>query len=230
VTERTETAFHEAGHEAALYALGFDLGEASIVASEEHLGLMGTPIDQDLVDRLAVMRDLGEDRQKFFVRQIAVAFAGVKAEEILTGREHDPRSSDTQTWLPGSDWYRLQLWLPLAAEDPDEQPEVCDQAWDEAERVLRENWDAVRALAEALLEHEELDAAAVRSVLEETGCARDEAPIRRVFLEVEGERLRERRSKLMSEGDPENELEALQERIASMGNELDLLRPEEKES
>ena len=132
-----------------------------------------------------------------------------------------------QIWLPGSDASRLKLWLPLADEDPEEQPLFYDRAWNEAKRVLQENWGAVRALAEALLEHEELDAVAVRSVLEEAGCARDYAPVRRVFLEVEGERLREQRSKLRTQGDPENQMEGLQERIASTDNELDALRPEE---
>jgi hypothetical protein len=146
---------------------------------------MGTPMDENLVDRLAVMRDLAEDREKFIVRQIA--FAGVRAVEIFTRREHDPWSSDTQAWLPDSDWSRLNLWLPLAAEDPEEQPLFYDQAWDEAKPLLRENWGAVRALVQALLEREELDAADVRSILEEAGCTRDDAPVRRVYLEVMGE-------------------------------------------
>jgi hypothetical protein len=229
VTERTETAYHEAGHAVALYSLGFDLGDVSIVPSEEHLGLIGIPIDEALADRLDMLK-FSDDGETFIVRRIAGVFAGVRAVEILTGREHDPRSSDTQTSFPDSDWSQLNLWLPLAEEDPDEQPLFYDQAWDEAEHVLRENWGAVRALAEALLERQELSAAAVRSILQEAGCARDEAPIRRVVLEVQEDKLRERLHKLMSEGDPENEMEGLQERLASTKNEWELLRQEEKES
>ena len=119
----------------------------------------------------------------FIVRQIDVALSGVKAVEILTGREHDPQSSDVQTWLPGSDYYRLNWLLPMVAEGTEEMSRVLTQEWKETENVLRENWDAVRALAEALLDRGKLDAAAVRSILEETGCARDEAPIRWVVLE-----------------------------------------------
>jgi hypothetical protein len=226
VTQRTEIAYHEAGHAVALHALGFDLGDASIVASEDHLGRVGTPIEEAVAERLDMLEYLGDDGQLFMVRQIAVAFAGVKAEEILTGREQDPRSANMQTWLPGSDWSRLNIWLPMAA-GSEELSLVYDQAWDEAERVLRENWGAVRALAEALLDRQELTAAAVRSVLEEAGCARDEAPIRRVVLEVQGDKLRERRVTLMTEGDPENELEGLQERIARTDTELETLRQEE---
>jgi hypothetical protein len=51
-----------------------------------------------------------------------------------------------------------------------------------------------------------------------------------VVLEVQGDKLRERLHKLMSEGDPENEMEGLQERLASTKNEWELLRQEEKES
>jgi hypothetical protein len=156
----------------------------------------------------------------WFGHNTVVAFSGVKAVEIFIGREHDPQSSDMQTWLPGSDWSRLNTCVPMAAE-VEEQPEVYDQAWDVAERVLQENWGAVQAFAEALLEHEALDAAAVRSVLEEAGCVRDEAPIRRVVLEVQGDKLRERLHKLMTESDPENEMEGLQVRIASTDNELE---------
>jgi hypothetical protein len=229
VTETTEVAYHEAGHAAALYALGFDLGDASVVPSDDHLGRMGTPIEEAVAERLDMLEYLGDDGQVFIVRQIAVAFAGVKAEEILTSREYDPRSPNLQTWLPGSDLYRLNMWLPMAA-GPEEQTLVYNQAWDEAEHVLRENWEAVGTVAEALLEYKELDAAAVRSILEKAGCARDDAPIRRVYLEVQGDKLRERRQELRTEGDPENEMESLQEEIARINNELETMRREEKES
>jgi len=75
VTERTETAYHEAGHAVALYALGFDLGDVSIVASEEHLGLIGIPIDKALADRLDMLK-FSEDGETFIVRRIAGVFAG----------------------------------------------------------------------------------------------------------------------------------------------------------
>jgi hypothetical protein len=150
VTDRMETAYHEAGHATALHALGFDLGDASIVAAEGHLGRVATPLDEALIDRLDMLEYLGEDGQTFMVRQIAVAFSGVKAVEILTGRGLDPKSPDMDTRLPGSDFYSLNTWLPMAA-GPEDPSIVYNQAWDEAERVLRENWDAVRAVADALL-------------------------------------------------------------------------------
>lgn len=226
MTDRTETACHEAGHATALYALGFDLGDASTVADEDHLGRVATPLGEALFDRLDMLEYLGEDGQTFMVRQIAIAFSGVKAVEILTRRELDPNSPDMDTRLPGSDFYRLNTWLPMAA-GPQDQSIVYNQAWDEAEHVLRENWDAVRAVAEALLDREGLSAEATRSILEEAGCARDDAPIRRVYLEVQGDILREQRSELRTEGDPENEMEGLQARLASIDAELEALRSDE---
>jgi hypothetical protein len=68
---------------------------------------------------------------------------------------------------------------------------------------------------------------ATRSILEEAGCARDDAPIRRVYLEVQGDLLRERRSELRTEGDTENEMEGLQARLASIDAELEELHSDE---
>lgn len=225
--ERVETAYHEAGHAAALYALGFDLGGASIVPEGDHLGRLGTPRAEAVAERQDMLEYLGEDGETYMMRQIVVAFSGVRAVEVLTGQDHDPRTSDVQFWLPGSDFDRLNTWLPMLAA-PKDYPLVYDQAWAEAERVLRENWSAVVAAAEALLERGELDAAILRSVLEGAGCARDDAPIRRVELVLEGDLLRERRLELMEKGDPDNEMESLQERILRTDGELRELRREEE--
>jgi len=224
--ERVETAYHEAGHAVALYALGFDLGGATIVSGRDHLGRVGTPTNEAVAERLDVLEYLGEDGETYLMRQIVLAFSGVKSVEILTGQDHDPRAGDVQFWLPGSDWHRLNTWLPMLAA-PEDYPSVYDKTWDEAERVLRENWGAVSAVAAALLERGELDAATLRSTLREADCARDDAPIRRVVLIIEGDLLRERRMQLMVEGDPGNELEGVQERIERNGRELQELYGEE---
>ncbi len=44
-----------------------------------------------------------------------------------------------------------------------------EEALDEAKSILRDNWGSVQALAEALLEHEELDGEGLLAVLEKTG-------------------------------------------------------------
>jgi hypothetical protein len=41
---RVETAYHEAGHAVALYALGLDVGDASIAANEDSAGRVGMPV------------------------------------------------------------------------------------------------------------------------------------------------------------------------------------------
>ncbi len=227
MTEREETAYHEAGHAVALYALGFDLGGASIVADGDHLGRVVTPMDEAVAQRLDVLEYLGEDGETYMERQIMAALSGVKAVEILTGREHNPQASDVQFWLPGSDWNRLNRWLPMLAA-PKDYPKVYGEAWTEAERVLRDNWQAVVAVAQALLERGELDAAALRTTLERAGCARDEVTVSWVTLTINRDVLMERLMRLEEEGDPDNEMEAVLERIERGDRELRRLRGEEE--
>ena len=70
--------------------------------------------------------------------------------ELLTGEpvgEHDLNVMQ----LPGTDWSGIaNLFVELGQD-------ALEQAHDEAERVLRDNWHAVEAVAEALLERETLD-------------------------------------------------------------------------
>lgn len=186
-----DTAYHEAGHAVALYTLGFDVGDVSIAADQDSVGRVDTPVPDVLADRLDILEYMGEDGKEFMRRQIIVVLSGVKAIEVLTGRVRDI-DLDTLTESPGTDYSRLNLWLPMLA-PPEGYQAVFDETQAGADRVLRENWNAVRAVAEALLEREEMDAAAVRSVLEDVGCVRDDAPIRRLLLNIEGDKLRERK-------------------------------------
>jgi len=225
---REETAYHEAGHVVALYAQGFDLGDASIAANMDSVGRVATPLPKALSERLDVLEYMGNDGEEFAMRQIVVAFSGVKAIEILTGRV-SAINPDTEPELVGSDYWRLSIWLPMLGPpagdrdiynntqdlyNPSSQAHT-DEAQARTDRLLRENWNAVRSVAEALLEHGEMEAGAIRSVLEKAGCARDDAPIRRVFLEVEQDRLLEEDSEhihrvlyMQNEGRPEHEIEA----------------------
>ena len=70
MTEGTGVDFYEAGHAAALYGLGFDLGDASVVASEDHRGRTDTPIDVAVADSLDMLEYLGDDGQMFMARYL----------------------------------------------------------------------------------------------------------------------------------------------------------------
>lgn len=216
--QREETAFHEAGHVVALYAQGFDLGAASIGADLDFVGRVASPIPEFLRDRLDILEYMGEGGEEYIKRQTIVALSGVKAIEILTGsvKDIDP---DSETQLGGSDYSRLNLWLPLLG-PPDEYEAILNDLQARTDRVLQQNWNAVRKVAEALLESEDMATEEVRSVLEEAGCARDYTPIRRVHLSVEMDRLRDRRLELMQE------IQGVEERILAVESELASLPPE----
>ncbi len=74
------------------------------------------------------------------------------------------------------------------------------------------------------MEREELDAATLRSLLEESGCSRDDAPIRRVVLDDKAERLRERRDELLKESEPKNEIVGVERELEQTVRELEELQ------
>jgi uncharacterized membrane protein len=49
-----------------------------------------------------------------------------------------------------------------------------------------------------------------------------------VHLEINEDKLHERLHELRAEGDPDNEMQSLRERLASLGDELEALRREEE--
>lgn len=219
-TERIETAYHEAGHVVAMHALGFDLGDTSITADQDSAGRIASPHPDDRL--FDVLEYMGEDGQEFMLRQVAVALSGVRAVELLSGRT-DEMSADTWTQLPGSDYSLLNQWLPRLG-TTGEWDAIMQRAWEQVDRVLRGNWSAVRAVEETLLEREELDAATLRSLLEESGCSRDDAPIRRVVLDDKAERLRERRDELLKESEPKNEIVGVERELEQTVRELEELQ------
>lgn len=219
---RVETAYHEAGHAVALYRLGFDVESASIAPDGGSQGRVARGFPEVLLDRLDILEYSGEDGREFARRQIVGAFSGVKAIEILTNRTDTSYSLDTETLYQGSDWSQLNLWLPFVGRSEEYQT-IYEQALDEADRVLRENWDTVMAVAEALLEREDLDAQALHTLFEKTGCSRSDAPIRRLLLGLEHDRLLERHGELSVEGDPKHESEGLEQRMLRIEEELEVL-------
>jgi len=145
------TAYHEAGHGVAAYVLGLDITGVTIVPGEDSfrqfLGQAEVPVD------LAQVYD--SDRGDEYVkRQLVCYYAGAAAEEHLTGEPVD--------WRPGgpynSDWQgSAACVVELAGYDEEEQGKVSEAGWMRAQTIMAENWDKVRMLAEALIEHGEMD-------------------------------------------------------------------------
>ncbi len=92
---------------------------------------------------------------------------------------------------------------------PEEWETITQQAEDEADRILRKKWANVTAIAEALMDRGELDAGALHTIFEETGCSRADASIRRLLLDLERMLLYESDNQLIEEGAPRHEIERL---------------------
>jgi cell division protease FtsH len=184
--ERQMTAFHESGHAVAAYVLRLDdqIQIASIVKRQSVLGhVYSTPIE----DRQSELR---EDMR----RDIVVSMAGLAAEELWYGDTTDGTASDlraaTYTAARMLGFYgmgeaytaytvieRTMLGGPIEAmlADPEQRHEIgkllaeCKQ---EATDVLRANEPGVRALAERLLEKEEVPGEEVEEIMRQKGVAR----------------------------------------------------------
>jgi hypothetical protein len=108
-------------------------------------------------------------------RRLVSFYAGVKAVELYTGRPTAPDDPNTDPRSRGSDWDAIMdLTLTLAGPEESAQVALQQQAKENAQRILRENWRGVEAVADALLKHRILDSADLSRILEEANCPRGE--------------------------------------------------------
>lgn len=163
---RVPTAYHEAGH-AVLSAAINDGPECVSIRGRE-----GT---------------LGRSAQKMLGRPTSVAqvyLAGFAAEHLLTGRRPrgfdvevglgllahlDPHLVETIDGVAGTDGYGAvhQLLRTGVREVQDEIRTEVERLYEVARESLRAVWPSVKAVAEALLEYEELDRAGLDAAIGE---------------------------------------------------------------
>ncbi len=146
-------AYHEAGHAVVAHALGVEVEGVSIVQDEGNLGHTTTP-RPDNVD------SSDEEASADLEKHLITGVAGAASEELFT---------EELSELPGKDMAGVAKLL-MGLEDAGAPVQAdSEEALDEAKSILRENWSSVQALAEALLEHEELDREGVLAVIGEPG-------------------------------------------------------------
>jgi hypothetical protein len=158
------TAYHEAGHAVVSWVVGLEMEGASIEPQGSSLGRVS------FADMEAM-----EVYDEILHRHLVSFYAGVKAVELYTGRPTDPDDPNMDPGYQGSDWDGVgDLTLRLAGPEKSEQVAVKEQAEEEAQRILRENWRGVEVVAEALLRYRSLDSADLSRILEEANCLRGE--------------------------------------------------------
>lgn len=230
--DKTAVAYHEAGHVVAGRVLGLDATSVSIVADSDSLGR----VEGKLPEGFALDVPGAEE---VMWRHVVADMAGVAAGELFAGRRTDDirrirGGPNTEPLIPGSDWSNMARWIvPLAGSDEAEQLATQERAWTKANRILRDNWTCVQVVAEALLEQQTLDRAALENVLEAAGCPHGE-PVRELELELLYERvdqLRNQYFELSDDKSSKSEAERIEqeaERALSRIAELEALIEEEE--
>jgi hypothetical protein len=215
-----QAAYHEAGHAVAGWVEGLKMEGASIEPQGDSLGRVN-------YNDVKFMEEYPETLR----RHLVSTFAGVEADKFYSGQPIDPDDPNTDADVPGSDWSTLLLLTAALAPDPESQVVLQEQAQERAERLLRENWHAVGAVAEALLRHRTLECTDLYQILEGTGCPRGKPDI-----DYEGDQLNDRYWKswyrydeLTKEGDEEGAQRVYEEFVHLQSEIEELKRLDERQ-
>ena len=151
------TAFHEAGHAVIGYWLKLGLRSATIVANANYLGMVRSSIRTDMTD----VDSLVQNRQRLFMeRQIMFSLAGELAESMHLGRDAESGfGQDFDSAVSAADWMSAST----------EEAEAYVHWLGERTRTilrLEPVWDAVTAVADALMEHGTLGQNRLRQIIE----------------------------------------------------------------
>ena len=135
------------------HALGVEVEGVSIVQDEGSLGHTTAPLPGNIDSS-------DEEAGALLEKHLITGVAGTASEELLTEELSDLRGKDLEGVAK----------LLMGLEDAGAPVQAdSEEALDKAKNILRDNWGSVQALAEALLEHEELDTEGVLAVLEKNG-------------------------------------------------------------
>lgn len=157
---RVATAYHEAGHAVAHVFFRVPLRKATIKGDEDYLGAV---VGEKLGRKLIVGFESGfptpaqRDRLE---RQVICLLAGALAERHFTGHRNNRGSS----W---DDGLATDLLLHLAGGSLTEVPAYARWLRIRASNAMLSplRWPAVQRVASALLEHETLQAAEIRQLV-----------------------------------------------------------------
>jgi len=150
-------AYHEAGHVVLMHAKGYESPSVSVLESEEEdpYARTGFAAGDPLLDLMVTLA------------------AGAAAEDLY----HEIQGTGMRFYTSGIcfiDFTRVADLIGEEARVVDAPEQLLEEEWwmdcvDEAMSVLRDNWSAVNALAEALLKHGALDGAQITAVIRAAG-------------------------------------------------------------
>lgn len=154
-------AHHEAGHAVVAVSLGYDVELLSLRAKRTESRMSGGRcITDSATGRTFCDSTSCQDQASRLIDAVTVKVAGPVAERIASGSTNRlGASSDYQG--------AAELMYRLVDDDLQEGLVLLDSAIRRAETILRQDWPAVVGLADALLDHRELNRDQVRQIIAE---------------------------------------------------------------
>ena len=150
-------AYHEAGHVVVMHAMGYESPGVSVLESEEEgpYARNGFAVGDPVLDLMVTLA------------------AGAAAEDLY----HESQGTGMRFYTSGiclTDFTRVADLIGEDAWGVDAPEQLLEEEWwmdyvDLALSVLRANWTAVNALAEALLKYGSLDGAQITAVIRAAG-------------------------------------------------------------
>jgi hypothetical protein len=154
--ELKETAYHEAGHAVANFAMGKRFTKVSItpIPESDSLGMVSgchwqSKLDPELNE--------GSRLRNMVEREIITSFAGVVAEAKLTGRYNDIGASQ--------DYHDAVFYASYVTGSAEETEAYLTWLLEKTKNVLSCRWNAVQLLANELMKRREIGYMAVRKII-----------------------------------------------------------------
>jgi len=155
ITPEWECAFHESGHAVSCFRLFHRLDYVSIVSTSEYRGCM-KGIDEDWHERPAGTSDA--QIRAHTAKLATITLAGGAAVTKLYGGMQDVEM--------GLDLAAVRDLLEAVAETDKEMDRFTDRCWQQAQRLVRNEWQPIKAVAAALMEKKTLNSRQVSLAIE----------------------------------------------------------------
>jgi len=157
ITAEWECAFHESGHAVSCFRLFHRLDYVSIVSTSEYRGCM-KGIDEDWHEREPGTSDA--QIRAHTAKLATITLAGGAAVAKLFGGMQDVEK--------GLDLAAVRDLLEDVADTDKELDIFIDRCWEQARRLVRKEWEPIKAVAAALMERKTLSGEEVRRILLQT--------------------------------------------------------------
>ncbi len=154
ITPEWECAFHESGHAVACYRLFHRLDYVSIVSTSEYRGCMKGE-DEDWHEREPGTPDTQIRAHKAKIATVTLA-GGAGVEKLFGGMQ------DVEMDL---DLAAVRELLKSVAETKEELDLFTDRCWSQARRLVRKEWEPIKAVAAALFERKTLSGEEVEEII-----------------------------------------------------------------